>query len=38
MFDALIKKILSARVYDVAKETPVHPAPFHQSGSVAPFF
>ena len=28
MFDALIKKILSARVYDVAKETPVHPAPF----------
>ena len=28
MFDALIKKILSARVYDVATETPVHPAPF----------
>lgn len=28
MFDALIKKILSARVYDVATETPVHSAPF----------
>ncbi len=28
MFDALIKKILSARVYDVAIETPVHSAPF----------
>ena len=28
MFDALIKKILSARVYDVAEVTPVHPAPF----------
>ena len=28
MFDALIKKILSARVYDVATETPVHLAPF----------
>tara|TARA_B100001093_G_scaffold454543_2_gene463971 strand:- start:7378 stop:8892 length:1515 start_codon:yes stop_codon:yes gene_type:complete len=28
MFDALIKKILSARVYDVATVTPVHPAPF----------
>ena len=28
MFDTLIKKILSARVYDVAIETPVHQAPF----------
>ena len=28
MFDALIKKILSARVYDVATESPVHLAPF----------
>ena len=28
MFDTLIKKILSTRVYDVAIETPVHQAPF----------
>lgn len=28
MFDSLIKKILAARVYDVAIESPVHVAPF----------
>lgn len=28
MFETLIKKILSANVYDVAVETPIYPAPF----------
>lgn len=31
MFDQLIRKILSARVYDVAIESPVHAAPFLSS-------
>ena len=31
MLDSLIRKILSARVYDVAIESPVHQAPFLSS-------
>ena len=31
MFNDLIKRILTARVYDVAIESPVHPAPFLSS-------